>query len=290
MWNQLARIGLITACLVLCMQATGIQARSLGALTQGNVVLQPADVHGNEIDQPGYFEITASPGSSTTLYALVGSIAKKQLSISIAPVDARSGVYGGVSYNLPTQHRKSVGSWVHISRDKVKVQPGKAALVPFAVDVPDNVKPGQYVGGLTAFVPAKKGSAAQSGKRDGSIIVQLRRVVAVVVTVPGTSYGRFAIGRIAPKLRPDAFYIITHIHNTGTMLLKGQGRLWIWKVGVKNPVVSAPLTLDTTLPGTTVHYPVFWSKRPQRGQYHYKVRVSWSGGTTVRTGTFTLKK
>lgn len=284
--------------LVLCLSAVLWQApvvtHAAGtAPPAGKVVLQPADRDGNEIPGPGYFAITAAPGSSTQLYALVGNVGTSRFTVSLVPVDAKSGVYGGVSYNLPQQKRKKVGSWMALSSSRVVVHPGRAAVVGFTVHVPANTAPGQYVGGLTAFVPATGSTAGSANhRRDGAIILQLRRIVAVVVTVPGPAYGRFVVPRVNPKQRPDAVYLIAHIRNMGTILLKGQGTLWMWQQGVKKAVLTTKLTLDTTVPRTTVLYPILWAKHPKAGVYHVTILVTWDGGKTTRKFTFswTVKK
>lgn len=253
----------------------------------GKVVLQPCDQQGNIVPGSGYFQINAAAGSSTQLYALVGNVGKKRFTVSVAPVDARSGVYGGISYNLPQQHRTRVGSWLKLSMSTVVVHPGRAALVAFTVQVPAGTTGGQYIGGLTAYVPAHVSAVSgAASQRDGSIIVQLRRVVAVVVTVPGQSYGRFAVSRVNAKQRPDAIYLISHIRNTGTLLLTGQGTLWMWKLGIKKPILKAPIALDTTVPTTTVLYPILWAKHPSPGTYSITISIKWAGGKTTRKSTF----
>src|SRR5437588_9484914 len=75
-------------------------ASAAGLPKGGGVGLEPSDAQGNEISDPGYYEVTAAPGSVTTLYALVGNVQKHRVRITMTPVDARSGVYGGVSYDL----------------------------------------------------------------------------------------------------------------------------------------------------------------------------------------------
>jgi len=263
--------------------APAVQALAAGT-SCGGVVLTPSDDQGNEITSPGYFEVSGAPGASVQLYALVGNIQSVTVKLSLVPVDATSGVYGGISYNLPKQPRKHVGAWVTLSSQGFRLPPQKARVVSIIVHIPSSAAPGQYVGGLTAYVPAPSGKSA--------IIVQLRRVVAIVVTVTGgPAFGRFTIGSIRPKHRPDAYYVVSHIHNTGTMLLKGQGHLWVWKSGRKKPVISAPITLDTTVPHTTVYYPVLLAKRPKPGSYSFKLTLTWDGGgAATRTGSFTIHK
>lgn len=283
----MTRLALRTVSLLVLAGLLGLGSISGHALAAGaaggGVVLTPCDAQGNEIETPGYFEISGAPGSTTQLYALVGNIQRVTVSISLTPVDARSGVYGGISYGLPQEPRKHVGAWIALSTTWVKLPSRKAKVVDLTVRIPASAKPGQYVGGVTAYVPAARGGAA--------LVVQLRRVVAVVITVTGgPMYGRFTLGSIGAKRRPDATYVVSHIHNTGTILLKGQGHLWVWETGRRKPVVTAPVTLDTTVPQTTVNYPVLLAKRPTPGTYTFKLTLTWDGGVATRTGSFSIHK
>ena len=45
---------------------------------------------------------------------------------------------------------KGVGAWVHLDRDDVTVRPGESVEVPFALTLPDDAAPGDYVGGIVA--------------------------------------------------------------------------------------------------------------------------------------------
>jgi hypothetical protein len=273
--------------LFLCSVPTGSLAAGT-APPAGDVVLQPSDATGNPISDPGYFQVTAGSGSSTTLYALVGNAGKQNAVVSIVPVDARSGVYGGISYNLPQQHSKHVGKWIKLSTGRVAVRPGRAAIERVTINVPAGTRPGQYIGGLTAFVPvAGPKSTRGPHQRNNSIVLQLRRVVAVVLTVPGPTVARFKIGHVNPKQRPDAVYLIANVRNTGTTLLKGQGHVWMWKQGTKRPILSTALHIDTTVPGTTVLYPVLWSKHPAPGLYTITATMTWTGGKVTQHGKFT---
>ncbi|MBV9282121.1 MAG: hypothetical protein JOZ41_18735 [Chloroflexi bacterium] len=254
------------------------------AETPVRVVLQPSDARGNPVPGPGYYQVTAGSGTTLTLDALVGNLGPRAATVLLAPVDTRSGVYGGISYDLPEQRRRRVGSWITLSRTGVHLRPGKAIVVPFTLHVPATARPGQDVGGLTAFVPSPRPRA----KGRGALQIQFRRVVAVVVTVPGPSIARFTVGAVEPARRPQGMTVLVRLTNSGTTLLQAQGTLWVWEVGRRQPVIAVHLSVDTTVPHTTVSYPVPWTGHPAPGRYSFRVVTWWNGGHTSRTGSFTL--
>jgi hypothetical protein len=246
------------------------------------VLLHPSDAQGNLLPEQPYFEISARAGSTVTLDAFVGNKGKKQAGIMLVPVDARSGLYGAVSYNLPEQPKKKVGSWVRLSHAWVSLGANRGMVVPFSVHVPAGTKPGQYVGALTAYVPAPITRITRGiGLRE-----QFRVFNAIVVTVPGSTQARLTVHSVVMKLRSNDDYLIVNIKNSGNVLLKAEGHLWLYGQHDSKPWVSAPLSIDTTVPGTAVHYPVPWTHHVPRGAYRYSVRVSWLGGS-ASTGAVT---
>jgi hypothetical protein len=201
------------------------------------------------------------------------------------PVDATSGVYGGISYDLPQQRHTLVGAWIHLSRTWVNLPPKRGRVVPFTLHAPPRTPPGQYVGAVAGFVP----TPTTGQTRSSAIRVQPRRVVAVVVTVPGPQQRRLNMSGVVAKHRPNAVYLIVQIRNRGNMLLAGQGHLWLWKSGWRKPILSAALQLETTVPHTMVHYPVQWSRRPHPWRYRFRALLWWRGGRSLQDGPLRVR-
>lgn len=261
--------------------ASVVPASSSAAFAAGAtglpVIVRPSDVNGNELAGPGYFVVKAKPGSTTHLYALLGNKSNQRAVVSFVPVDAATGVYGGVTARLATQPRRMVGAWLHVSKHKVALGPNRGQVVPFTLSVPRHTRPGQYVGALTAFVPSND---TKHGK-GFAFTVQTRLADDVVVTVPGPKRWGFQIKGISTQRRTIGTYTVVHVRNSGTMMLKGWGYLWAWRAGEKKPVLSKPLRIDTTLPHTMVGYPLLLGLHPKPGYYSFKLKVWWKGGRAL---------
>lgn len=283
--RKVLRVGLLASLLWALIQEPGVTAAA-GTQVVPPVILQPSDAQGKPTPGESYYQVTVAAGTTLQLYALVGNKGRKTATVRLAAVDVKSGVYGALSYNLPQQKRKATGSWVTLSKSKVQLPPNSGVPVAFSLRVPARTKPGQYVAGLTAFVRVPR---PRQGRGE-AIQIQPRRVVAIVVTVAGPLFGRFSIAKASQKRRPDGTYIVLRIRNTGNELLQGAGHLWMWQTGRRRPLMSTPLHLGTTAPGTAVYYPVRWTRHPARGRYTLKVVVWWNGGKTMRQGIFWVKK
>ncbi len=284
------RIGLSAALLAVACFCSGPTASfSAGSSGLSDVLLQPSDQSGNTISEPGYYRIILGPGQTDQLYALVGNTKTTAETIRVSAVDAKSGVYGGVSYNLPQQRRSRVGAWVGLSRAQVRLPSQRGTTVAFSVRVPPKTRPGQYVGGLTAYPAIPKTVIKKKGHSSEALALVFRRVLAIVVTVPGAVRARFKISHVRPVARPDSVYLIARIRNAGGLLLAGSGHLWLWRQGYGKPVRSVNIRVGTTVPRTSVAYPIRWRKHPPRGTYSYSISLHWHGGRTKLHGTFVVR-
>lgn len=281
--SQLALTALVIA--IACLASLPSGAAFAAGATGLPVIVRPSDANGNELPGPGYYQITATPGSTTQLYALVGNKAHQPAVISVIPVDAATGVYGGVTAKLASQPCREVGTWIHLSQRRVKLGPDKGTVVPFTLTVPKYTRPGQYLGALTAFVPSNK---TRRGK-DFDLTVQTRLADDVVVTVPGPQRWRFTIAGVSSKRRTSGTYLIARIKNSGSMMLKGSGYLWVWQPGRRKPILAKPLHIETTLPHTMVRYPLRLGLHPRPGRYSYKLSVRWTAGRTKHRGTIRIR-
>lgn len=249
------------------------------------VTVRPSDATGNLLPGPGYFRITATPGSVTQLYALVGNPTHQTGRISIVPVDAATGVYGGVTAMLASQPKRHVARWVHLSVHKVTLRSDRGEVVPFTVTVPRRTRPGQYVGALTASTP----SHDTVRSRHVAITVQTRLADFIVITVPGKHRRGFRLRGVGTQIRTTSTYLLAYVHNAGNVMLHGWGYLWVWQPGRRHPILSVPLHIDNTLPGTTVKYPIHLGRRPRPGRYGWVLKVWWHGGTIRRHGEVTIR-
>jgi hypothetical protein len=255
------------------------------------ISLRPVDAEGNALPGPGYFVVTAQPGETVQLHALVSNSGSAPATVALKAVDASTSATGGISYNLPEQPVRDAGAWVDLTQASAALEPGRAALVPFQLRVPDGVRTGEHVGGLTAFVPVDGPGGTAAGGQPGqqfAVRVQTRTVLAIVVDVPGTREARLAVSGVEVEHRPDAAYLVVRLRNTGNALTKAQGSVRLTRAGESAPLISGPLTLETTVPGTEVTFPIQWTRDPVPGRYQARVELAWEGGQTTWEDALTV--
>jgi hypothetical protein len=282
--QRVSRIAIVAVVFSCSVGATPGVASAAGPTPASPIKLLPAGPHGSQLSGPSYFRESGRPGTILYLHAIVGDSGTSTATVVLRPVDAESGVYGGVSYNLPNQNRQRVGSWIHVNRDHVHLGPGAAAVVPFQVHIPRGLKSGQYVGGLTAYVPAVRPHESKFG----GLMVQLRTVAAVVITIPGPKSGQFQIHGVQSKYEPSGLFASIQMSNTGNLLTKGRGHIRLTKAGSSAPIISRDFSVDTTVPHTSLNYPIPWRPKPAYGLYHASVTLRWWDGSASWNNVFRL--
>jgi hypothetical protein len=258
--------------------------------TGPEISLRPVDGAGNALSGPGYFVLTAQPGETVLLHALVSNSGSAPATVTLQAVDAATSAAGGISYNLPDQPVRGAGAWVDLSQSALTIEPGRAALVPFQLRVPADATAGEHVGGLTAFVPAS-GSGSTAGGQAGqqfAVRIQTRTVSAIVVNVPGTREAKLAVSGVDVEHRPDAAYLVVRMRNTGNVLTKAQGSLLVTRAGETAPLIAGPIALENTLPGTDITFPIQWMRDPAPGRYQARVELTWDGGRAMWEEAFNV--
>ncbi len=152
----------------------------------------PVESKDPAVTEKGYFVYSVKPGGSTTGSVLLQNTSKRPVIIELAVLDAETAQTGGSSFSATGATPKAVGRWVELAEPRVTLQPDKQQEVQFSVRVPQSVKPGQYLAGITAYVSSKPSEAAKrnEGQACASVNVQTRYVIAVQVNVPGNRFPR----------------------------------------------------------------------------------------------------
>lgn len=130
--------------------------------------------------QRGSFEYSVDPGTQIVDSVLITNQGATSAEFLIYATDAindpDSGAFGLLKRDeSPTD----VGAWVTLASEKLTLDPGMQATVPFNLLVPSDAAPGDHVAGIVASVVTK-------GTQDGAAVTLEQRVGArVYLTVSG---------------------------------------------------------------------------------------------------------
>ena len=223
----------------------------------------------------GYFVYSLSPGAVHQGGVIVSNSGTATGTVKLFAADATTGNTTGTVY-LTDRAAKHAGAWISLAKTTLTLKPGQHRTVPFTVRVPTSVTPGQWVGGVVAETSHQV--SQPKSKKKASVRIKIRdlTIVAVQVNVPGPPVLGLTIGGVTTGGQRGFQQIVTHIANTGNVLVKPTGTVTVLnKQGAKLQVLT--FKMDTFLPQTAIDYPLLLKKALAPGDYSANVRLAIPG-------------
>ena len=274
-------------CLLPALLAALAAAAGPAAAAQGSTDFTAEPAPRSSLDPDGgYFRIPVGPGETVEQAVVLRNLSQKPIELRVDAVDAETGAYGGASYGLPTDTRERVGKWITFGQQTVRLAAAATARVSFTVVVPAGAVSGEHLGGIAISAPSTaktqetKRGAGQAG---ASLNIQTRRVIAVLVRVPGAVVSELVVTGVKPIARTDGVYLEIGIANRGGALTKAKGTITLPDDGF-----TQRFALDTFVPGTATAYPLKWAQSPRDGEHRATVELSYGTRKALWTGTFTI--
>jgi len=223
----------------------------------------------------GYFVYSLPPGAVQQGAVIISNSGTAAGTVKLFTADATTGRTTGTVY-LTDRKPARVGSWISLSSTSLTLAPGQHQTVHFTVRVPASAGPGQWVGGVVAETSRQVTGAKTKQKANVQIRIRDLTIVAVQVNVPGPPKLAFAIGGVTTGGQRGFQEVVTHIANTGNVLVKPTGTVTVLN---KQGAVLQVLTfkMDTFLPQTAIDYPVLLKKALPPGDYSAIVKLSIPG-------------
>ncbi len=244
---------------------------------------------GSQISKQGHFYLLdAGPGSTITQSFRVNNPNDHPVAVTTEAVDAITGEQTGVELGKPGSAKALTSRWVVVSTPEITLAARSYRDIPFTVHVPPNAAPGQYLAGVSASVPLSAADAAAakapSGQAGFSMAIRFQRAIAVEIDVPGTRAPKLQVSGVDPQATPSGVNLGVHIANEGNAFAHGSG---VVRVADTNTDLS--FKIDTFVGGTSIVYPMAWTKTVVPGTHHVEVDLTYEGGRrTSWTGTVVI--
>lgn len=279
-WNRLREpllllFLLLSWCLLWALhQAEVSQAQSSG------IPFSAEPAPGTASYKTGYFVINASPGETVTETLLLRNDSDAPIKLRVMSVDATTGPYGGVSYGLPNEPVKKIGTWTTLPVNEIDLAPRETKTIPLSIKVPADAASGHHIGGVAVWLPIE---TDQADPAQSAITTQVRRVLSVHVVVPGSAGPLLVIEGVRPVVRPDGVYLEIDISSEGRLLTKGDGF-----IELPEDDFLRDFSLDTFVPDTSIAYPIKWINDPEEGTYQTHVVINHDDHVAEFSGSFTI--
>jgi hypothetical protein len=277
-------VALVGMVLVVCFAAA--PSALADGLRSDAVGIEPAA--GSRVDPKGFFLLEQRPGETTTQTVHITNGNSHAVSVHVDPIEAVTANATGVVFAVPGSPRTTTSKWITVSVPELTLQPNEARDVTFTVRVPDNATSGQYVAGVSAWVPLPEVTkpTVGGGRRAAfAMDLQFNRAVAVEIDVPGPRAPQLVVTGAEPRATPKGIALEVHIANKGNAFAHGTG---VIRVPDTNTDFSFPI--ETFVSHTAIVFQMVpWTSSVVPGTHQIEVDLTYEGGRRVSwTGTVTI--
>ena len=162
-----------------------------------------------------YFDLVMEPGESQGLDVRISNSGDAAILARTYAADVYTIVNGGFGGRLRGESQTGMTRWLDYATEVLELRPGKGADRTFAVAVPADAEPGEYITSLVL-------ENDQPIRGSGSIALDqiVRQAIAVVVTVPGERSPALEVGDATHKVVAGRSIVSVAVHNPGNVRLK----------------------------------------------------------------------
>jgi hypothetical protein len=168
------------------------------------------------VGQPGsFFDLTMAPGETRTFAIDIANDGVAALAARTYAADVYTIINGGFGARLRGEPQSGMTSWLDYRTAVWDLQAGQVIRRPFAIRVPADAGPGEYIASLVL-----ENDRPIRGNGNIGVNQIIRQAVAVVVTVPGQRNPVLAIGEARHKVVAGNSVVSVAVANTGNVRLK----------------------------------------------------------------------
>ncbi len=166
--------------MLICLSgATPILANS----NLGMVVKNPDPSTGNQ----SWFIFRQQAGGKIQDAAIIKNNTNQSYKAHLYSVDATSNASGQFVLNMENDEKKYISKWLTLKTSETIIGPNQNIEIPFTIEVPKDMPPGQYFGGIVIEEsPVEPNSNAKDPKAGtANVIVKTRMGLRIYLTIPG---------------------------------------------------------------------------------------------------------
>ena len=244
------------------------------------VVKNPNPYTGNH----SWFTFEKKPGDVIEDVAVVKNLGDTPIKAHVYAVDATSNDAGSFILKLENEDRNGIGKWTKTSLgDDITIPANQYVDFPFHIEIPKDLAPGQYFGGIIVEEVAESPKTVQvaAAAADGNricctnILVKTRIGLRIYLTIPGTIHDKLEWSALDVTQNAKSTNFHFQITNQGNVALEPVASIDIFD-GMGNHVDHFEKSLGESLPGTNIGPEVSWEKQPFIGNFKAVTKVSYT--------------
>jgi hypothetical protein len=186
-----------------------------------------------------FFDLTMLPGESRSLEVDISNSGDAAVVARTYAADAYTIINGGFGARLRDDPQTDTTRWLDYSSDVLQLAVGAGVRRSFAVTVPADSAPGEYIASLVL-----ENDRPLPGNGAVALNQVVRQAVAVVVTVPGQRSPALAIGLASHKVVAGRSVVSVAVENIGNIRLKPRVKFALVDAS-GTPVSESTMPMDT---------------------------------------------
>lgn len=254
-----------------------------------NTIVAKANFTMSTANDDKRYTFELKPGETGEDVVFVTNRAEEPAIFTLYGADGINTAEGNFTIKTAQQSQSSVGTWIQFERKQIELQPGVQTKIPFKVIVPESAPPGTYGGGIAISFQtasdAEKEKLAEQNTNGGNSMgykVTSRRIITMVVTIPGTRKHSFAWDLFGYRLNNQNKHAFDfNFENTGNTMLIVDGELEIYggldgnTIDEKKEGNINTLKDVTIFQGETLNIEEIWQKQPLIGKFSAVARLTF---------------
>ncbi len=116
--------------------------------------ISPVAVADSAITAKGYFIYKVQGSGTVTGSVLLRNSSSDSMTIQLAAVDAQTAQTGGSAFATSELISSKAGTWLTFTESSVTLPANMQKPVDFSMTVPAIARPGQYLAGISAYIPS----------------------------------------------------------------------------------------------------------------------------------------
>ena len=224
----------------------------------------------------GHYQVELRAGQSITQSLRLVNTNGQSEPVRVTGVDALTSNTTGLAWRSPLNAQALTSRWITVATTAITMSPHETRDVAFTATVPAGAHPGQYMAGVSAWVPLasrSKPPAAGPNQATFALDVQIQRVTPIEIDVPGPRAPQLVVTGAEPQATAGGILLGVHMANQGNAFAHGSG-----VIRVPDTKTDFSFKIDTFLSETSIVYPMPWTASVPSGRHHVEVDLNYDGG------------
>lgn len=225
-----------------------------------------------------WFIYEVDPGDSFKDIMAITNNSDHEQTVQIVPVDAEATVSGAFALKPASSEQKNVGSWLSVvGDDAITMGAGERKYFQFMVNVPDDVPPGDYAGGLV-LIPYEVDNGESSSGTGIKTVISVG--VRVYMTVSGEVDFNFLWDEYQKSKNANGDYVFNYkFTNDGNVAVEANGSLRLESAFFDS--MEIPLTTGVVYAGESIKPIMAWKNPFPFGPVKATTVVDYSRSNVV---------